>query len=77
MNPLHSIHESVRGERNKYMPRPRPAGMDRASVTSEQREVLESIALGIFTDMTNSGCSLQETLAAIYLSGIKHALSPM
>lgn len=74
MEPLHPIHSSVRGERTKYMPHPRPYKMDRMGVTNEQRELFESIALSIFTDMTNSGRSLQETLSAIYLSGIKHAL---
>ncbi len=34
---------------------------------------VEGIALAIFTDMTNSGATLQETLAAIYLSGLEHA----
>jgi len=32
-----------------------------------------TVALSIFTDMTNAGCSLQETLSAIYLSGLEHA----
>ena len=33
------------------------------------------IALGIFTDMVNSGATLQETLAAVYLSGSENALA--
>lgn len=42
---------------------------------TEARECIESIALDIYTDMVNSGASLQETLAAVYLSGCEHAIS--
>lgn len=41
----------------------------------EARECIERIALGIFTDMVNSGATLQETLAAVYLSGSENALA--
>lgn len=47
--------------------------MDRMALTDEQRQAVEGIALSIFADMTNAGCSLQETLSAIYLSGLEHA----
>ena len=55
--------------------RPRPVNMSTVALTSEQRECIERIALGIFTDMTNSGATLQETLAAVYLSGSENALA--
>lgn len=73
MEPLHPIHASVRAERTRYTPRPRPQNMDRIAIDNSARETIEGIALGIFTDMTNAGCSLQETLATIYLSGMQNA----
>jgi len=72
-NGLRPLHHSVIAMRNKYRPRPRPANMDRMALTDEQRQMVEGVALSIFTDMTNAGCSLQETLSAIYLSGLEHA----
>jgi len=41
----------------------------------DQIEAMDRIALGIFTDMTNAGRTFQETLSAIYLSGMSHAVS--
>jgi hypothetical protein len=52
----------------------RPHNMSTVTLADDQREAVESIALGIFTDMTNAGASLQATLAAVYLSGIAHAM---
>jgi len=43
----------------------------------EVREAMEEMALEIFTDMVNSGASLQQTLTAIYLSGIEHTMSSL
>jgi len=76
MNGLHSIHRSVheRATRSRGF-RPRPKGMSILTLPSEDRECIESIALGIFTDMVNSGASLQETLAAVYLSGSENAIA--
>ena len=48
--------------------------MSYKAMTSDTRETLERIALEIFTDMTNAGNTLQATLAAIYLSGLAHAI---
>lgn len=45
--------------------------------SDEARQCIEGIALGIFTDMTNAGCTLQQTLAAIYLSGTENAVEAM
>lgn len=73
LRPMHRSvlekHQRARGYR------PRPTNMSAVALTSEQRECIERIALGIFTDMTNSGATLQETLAAVYLSGSENALS--
>jgi len=73
MKVLSPLHPSLLVKRTAYSDRPRPHGMDRMGVTSEQRQAVEGVALEIFTDMTNAGCSLQETLSAIYLSGLMHA----
>lgn len=68
MNGLRPLHRSLLVKRTAL-----PSNMDRMGVTLEQRQAFEGIALEIFTDMTNAGCTLQETLAAIYLSGLVHA----
>ena len=53
-----------------------PKNMDKVEgITDEQFKVVQSVALSIFTDMNNNSFSLRETLAAIYLSGVSHALS--
>ena len=67
LRPMHrSVLETQQRARGY---RPRPVNMSAVALTSEQREFIERIAIGIFTDMTNSGATLQETLAAVYLSG--------
>ena len=66
-------HHSTITKRNQYRIRPKPKGMERMPLTDEQRQTIEAIALDIFTDMSNAGCSLQETLSAIYLSGVEHS----
>lgn len=52
--------------------RVRPIGMQTIAMTDEQRQCMESIALSIFTDMTNAGATFQQALASIYLSGLQH-----
>ncbi len=76
MKALMPIHRSVqeRSARSRGF-RPRPGGMNVIAMPHEARECIESIALDIYTDMVNSGASLQETLAAVYLSGCEHAIS--
>lgn len=73
MSGLRPLYPSLLVKRTAYSDRPRPSNMERMGITSEQRQSFEGIALDIFTDMTNAGCSLQETLAAIYVSGLVHA----
>lgn len=71
--PLLPVHSSMRPLVRRE--RIRPQGMTCITgVTYEQGEALERIALGIFTDMTNAGATFQESLAAIYLSGLHHAV---
>ena len=50
--------------------RGRPRNMERMAMPAAQREFIEQQALGIFTDMTNGGCTFQQALAAVYLSGM-------
>lgn len=73
---LRPMHRSVREfqERARGF-RPRPANMNTVALPSEHREFIEQLALSIFTDMVNSGATLQETLAAVYLSGSENALA--
>ena len=54
---------------------PRQHNMATVRLPDDQRECIERIALAIFTDMVNSGATLQETLAAVYLSGSENALA--
>ena len=69
MNKLHAQHFSVIGKT------PRPKNMERTTLSSEHRMFVEELALSIFTDMVNSGATLQQTLAAVYLSGSENALA--
>lgn len=48
----------------------RVPGMTRVQLRPDERHFIEEQALSIFTDMVNGGASLQQTLAAIYLSGL-------
>ncbi len=53
-----------------------PRDMERDhNVTPEQFQAVQRIVLSIFTDMSNNGYSLRETLGAIYLTGAHHAVS--
>lgn len=38
----------------------------------EQYEALVNVAVSIFTDCTNVGVSFQDSLLAVYLSGLQH-----
>jgi hypothetical protein len=49
--------------------------MEPVTLPDDAREFIEGLALGIFTDMVNSGATLQQTLAAVYLSGSENALA--
>lgn len=51
-----------------------PRGFGVMPVTDEQREMLERLAVEIFTDMTNAGHTFQAALLAVYFSGVQHAV---
>ena len=51
-----------------------PRGMEKARLGSrEMREFIEAEAIDIFTSMANGGCTFQQSLAAIFLSGMSAA----
>lgn len=51
-----------------------PRGMEKTHLGSrEMREFIEAEAIDIFTTMTNGGCTFQQSLAAIFLSGMNAA----
>lgn len=64
---LKSLHPS------KLKGRPQPRGMAVAHLDDATRQMIEEEALSIFTEMVNSGASLQKTLAAVFLSGMRAA----
>lgn len=66
---IHVQHASARG---KLLGPHR--GYGTAEVTIEQKEVLERIAVTTFSDMVSAGHTFQSALAAVYYSGIVHAL---
>ena len=51
----------------------KPKGMDITNIPADARKFVEAETLSIFTSMTNAGASLQQTLLAIYLSGMSAA----
>lgn len=56
------------------MARGKPRGMEVARLGSRaQREFIESEAIDIFTAMTNGGCTFQQALGAVFLSGMNLA----
>lgn len=67
-NPLRPIHASMIGRCRV------PTTIGTMDVTPEQREACERVAVETFTDMVNAGQTFQAALAAIYVSGMVHAL---
>lgn len=55
------------------MRRSAPRGMDKTELPRELREFIEREALDIFATMTNGGCTFQQSLTAIFLSGMNAA----
>jgi hypothetical protein len=51
-----------------------PRGMTHTRIPDDIRILIESECLDIFTVMSNAGCSLHQTLTAIYLSGMSAAV---
>jgi hypothetical protein len=51
----------------------RPQGLAQVQISRDQRVFIETEALEIFTQMVNGGATLQQTLAAVFLSGMNAA----
>lgn len=71
ITPIYPLHPSTRAQLAKGY-RIKPRNMAVLDIEPEQHNVTQKVALEIFTDMVNAGASLQETVAAIYLSGLVH-----
>lgn len=55
------------------MRRSDPRSMDKMKLPRETSQFIEREVLDIFATMTNGGCTLQQTLTAIFLSGMSAA----
>lgn len=65
---IHIQHPSMRGRRRA------PAGFGSQEVITEHMQALETVAVATFSDMVSAGHTFQAALAAVYYSGIVHAL---
>jgi hypothetical protein len=72
MTALTPRHQSIL-KRRSFAPR----GMAHVHIPDDTRTMIESECLDIFTRMSNAGCSLHQTLTAIYLSGMSAAWEVM
>jgi len=50
-----------------------PIGFGVMRLSTQDRVFIESEAISIYTDMVNAGATLQQTLTAVYLSGMRAA----
>lgn len=66
---IHVQHASARGK----LLGPH-IGYGAQEVTREQLEALERVAVTTFADMVSAGHTFQSALAAVYYSGVVHAL---
>lgn len=69
--------EAMHHSRSRGFGAVRPRNMDRMEITHEQAEVLGNLVLGIFADMSNAGATLEETLRAIYMTGVENTLEAL
>ena len=68
---MNHLRRTRMGQIRPTMAKGKPRNMEMMRLGSkQQREFIEAQALEIFTDMTNGGCTFQQALAAIYLSGM-------
>lgn len=49
-------------------------GMTYHEVSAESKAAISSVSMDIYVDMLNAGHSIQDTVSAIYYSGIMHAI---
>jgi hypothetical protein len=55
----------------------RPRNMSQMPITHEQATALGEIVLSVFADMSNAGATLEETLRAIYMTGVENTLETL
>lgn len=72
---LDAIPLSPLNQRFRAGIRDRPRGMDKLDITPDQGTAGQRIAMSIFTDMVNAGQTFQQAIAAVYFSGLSHAVS--
>jgi hypothetical protein len=65
------LHQSVRRLRGRGTPR----NMEAVTISHEQSETMQKIALSIFTDCSNRGLAFSDALTAVYLSGLEHGVT--
>ncbi len=61
---------NIRPARTPQGTRLHPYNMTPLPCSAEQAHSLDMIALSIFTDCVNAGATFQESLTALYLSGL-------
>ena len=52
-----------------------PPGLTSISLPRAERELMERVALDVWTAVINQGRSMQDAILAVYLSGINHGAS--
>jgi hypothetical protein len=52
-----------------------PARMSSMTIDDETKETVTALALSIFTDCVNGGKTFQDTILAVYLSGLQNGHS--
>lgn len=68
LSPLHSSVRKLRGFST-------PLNMTAVTMTHEQSEAMQKIALSIFADCSNRGLAFSDALVAVYLSGLEHGVT--
>jgi hypothetical protein len=69
VRPIHPMHRSMNG--SQFWTRA-PARMKVVEIPDDLKMDITKIALSIFTDCVNSGKTFQDSILAVYLSGLDH-----
>ena len=69
--PLWPMHKSMRGSQMWSRP---PARMSVMTIDEETKTAITALALSIFTDCVNGGKTFQDTILAVYLSGLENGI---
>lgn len=68
---LYPIHPSVLKEGRRIHPKNMGSGV----LSPDSNQAIQELVLEVFADMANAGATLHQTLTAIYLSGVNHAVA--